>query len=236
MHLQSSPPPPDRHNGLTTSLFAAVSCNLNPTPFRRVALLAGGDAAVLFAFAVIGRINHGEPIAGALDTALPFMLGESEGLEGVWIRTCLQLGGRILPQAHGKHATRNITCRIQTKHMHIQPPGWFATAPFLGGYGKEARGGAAGPAALTAAKCWAAGAPLGLVIRGVSKGYVPPTPFIVVSLVATAVLMVGWRAALAAATPEAAPLSPAAAAQKRQNKRGNPFEFITLLMSLTKRW
>ena len=25
--------------------------------------------------------------------------------------------------------------------MHIQPPGWFATAPFLGGYGKEARGG-----------------------------------------------------------------------------------------------
>lgn len=45
--------------------------------------------------------------------------------------------------------------------------------------------------------------PLGLVIRGLSRGYVPATPFILVTLAATGVLMVGWRTALAFATPKA---------------------------------
>lgn len=80
--------------------------------------------------------------------------------------------------------------------------GWFVAAALLDGYGRAARGGAVGPAAAAAAKVWALGAPLGLVIRGVAKGYVPPKPFVIVSLAATLVLMVGWRAALAAATPE----------------------------------
>ena len=53
-------------------------------------------------------------------------------------------------------------------------------------------------AAVTAAKCWAVATPLGLVLRGLSKGYIPPTPFIVVSMVSTAVVLVGWRSALAA--------------------------------------
>jgi hypothetical protein len=47
--------------------------------------------------------------------------------------------------------------------------GWFATAPLLGGYGKEAQGSKVPAAALTAAKCWAVATPLGLVIRGISK-------------------------------------------------------------------
>jgi len=42
---------------------------------RRVALLAGGDAAALLLFAAIGRANHGEGLGGVLDTALPFLLG-----------------------------------------------------------------------------------------------------------------------------------------------------------------
>ncbi len=42
--------------------------------------------------------------------------------------------------------------------------------------------------------------PLGLVLRGLSKGYVPPLPFILVSLGVTGVLLTGWRAGLAAAT------------------------------------
>jgi hypothetical protein len=109
--------------------------------------------------------------------------------------------------------------------------GWLSTAPFVGGYGPAD----VGAAALAAAKCWAAGVPLGLVLRGLSKGYIPPTPFIVVSFVATAVIMIGWRAALAS---RAAPALKGAAAQAaaRQNKKGSPFEFIQLLMSLTKRW
>lgn len=56
-----------------------LTTRLHPSPWkrarRRAALLAGGDAAVLLAFAAIGRANHGEPLAGALDTALPFIAG-----------------------------------------------------------------------------------------------------------------------------------------------------------------
>jgi hypothetical protein len=244
---------------------------------------------VLLAFAAIGRINHGEPLAGALGTALPFLVGARRGGAGPLPPPLPSLAGarrsarppppwpRPSPSAHGPAPPPRA-------------PGWFAAAPLLGGYGKEARGGAVGPAAVAAAKVWALGAPLGLVVRGVSKGYVPPTPFIVVSLAATAVLMVGWRAALAAATPEvrerggvfkgqwldrarveglrappprpcgggrrsrpaaalslgpappppsapqAAPQSKLQAAKSRQNKKGNPLEFISLLMSLTKRW
>ena len=80
--------------------------------------------------------------------------------------------------------------------------GWFGTAPFLGGFVTPAQGGDVRAAATAAAKCWAVATPLGLVFRGLSKGYVPPTPFIIVSMVSTGVLLIGWRSALAAATPK----------------------------------
>ncbi len=80
--------------------------------------------------------------------------------------------------------------------------GWFPAAFLLGSYGKAAQGSSVPAAAAQAAKTWAAGIPVGLALRGLSKGYVPPTPFIIVTLVATAVLLVGWRSALAAKTPE----------------------------------
>ncbi|GAX73629.1 hypothetical protein CEUSTIGMA_g1080.t1 [Chlamydomonas eustigma] len=114
--------------------------------------------------------------------------------------------------------------------------GWFLTSPFLGGFGPSANGTGTKDAALTAAKCWAVGTPLGLVIRGVSKGYVPPTPFIVVSMVTTGVLLIGWRSAYAAASPKAPPKSLASQLNQRKNKQGGPFEFLQLLVSLVKRW
>ena len=126
----------------------------------KAALLAGGDAAILVLFAVVGRMNHGYPLdLEAFATALPFLLG------------------------------------------------WFAAAPLLGGFGKDAQSGDVQAAAGTAAKCWAAGVPLGLVFRGLSKGYVPPTPFMLVTLGTTLVLMVGWRTALAALTPKVRPFT-----------------------------
>lgn len=72
----------------------------------------------------------------------------------------------------------------------------------LGGYGSAAQGGKVGPAAAAAAKTWALGVPLGVVIRSIGRGYVPAVSFIGVSLAVTGVLMIGWRAALAAITPE----------------------------------
>ena len=78
--------------------------------------------------------------------------------------------------------------------------GWFATGPLLGAYGRDAQDGRPVPAALAAAKTWAVATPVSLALRGLLKGYVPPTPFIVVSFVATGTLMIGWRMGLAAAT------------------------------------
>ena len=102
--------------------------------------------------------------------------------------------------------------------------GWFLASPAAGAFGEDARRESP-PAAAAAAKGWALG-PLGLVFRGVSKGAVPPKPFVVVSLAATGVLLVGWRAWFASS----------AGGDAGGNKKGNPLEFMGLLMSLTKRW
>lgn len=82
----------------------------------------------------------------------------------------------------------------------VASAGWFASASVLGGYGQPAQDGYVGAAAATAAKVWAVGTPAALVLRGLLKGYPPPTPFIAVAFGATAVVMIGWRSALAGAT------------------------------------
>ncbi|WIA14020.1 hypothetical protein OEZ85_002580 [Tetradesmus obliquus] len=114
--------------------------------------------------------------------------------------------------------------------------GWFTSGALLGGYGKEAQGGNTGAAAVAAAKTWALGVPLGIAIRSIGRGYVPAASFIYVALGATSVLMIGWRAALAAVTPEAEQLTPAQAAARRKDKTGGFFEGLQMIMSLTKRW
>ena len=106
--------------------------------------------------------------------------------------------------------------------------GWFATAPLTGTFGEDARGTKVGPAAAAAAKGWAVGVPAGLVLRSVSKGALPPKPFVIVSMVATGVFLVGWRSWLAA--------NGGGSGSGRGNKKGNPLEFMNLLMGLTKRW
>lgn len=53
--------------------------------------------------------------------------------------------------------------------------GWFAAAVPLGGFGREARGGRAGAAALAAAKCWAVGVPVRRHSRIMSVHTIPCT-------------------------------------------------------------
>lgn len=114
--------------------------------------------------------------------------------------------------------------------------GWFTSGALLGGFGREAQGGNLGPAAAAAAKTWALGVPLGVAIRSIGRGYVPAMSFIGISLGVTGVLMIGWRAALAALTPEAEDLTPAQQAARRKNKNGNPLDGLMMVMSLVKRW
>jgi hypothetical protein len=114
--------------------------------------------------------------------------------------------------------------------------GWFTSGALLGGFGRQAQGGKLGPAAAAAAKTWALGVPLGVAIRSIGRGYVPAMSFIGISLGVTGVLMIGWRAALAALTPEAEDLTPAQQAARRKTKNGNPLDGLMMVMSLVKRW
>lgn len=114
--------------------------------------------------------------------------------------------------------------------------GWFSAAVWLNGYGKSARGGnGILPAAGVAAKCWAVGIPVGIILRGIFRGYVPPLTFAIVTSCTTGVFLVGWRTAYAARMKRRI-LSPQQQAAQRGDRRGNPFEFLQLLSSLTKRW
>jgi hypothetical protein len=71
---------------------------------------------------------------------------------------------------------------------------WFLTAPFLGCFTPSATADLK-QAVTTAAKGWIVAVPLGCLLRGVIKGYVPPVPFVIVTLVATLILLSVGRAA-----------------------------------------
>lgn len=63
---------------------------------------------------------------------------------------------------------------------------WFATSPLTTVY-EEVSG--LSSVALQTARGWIVAIPLGIALRGFLKGYVPPTSFIVVTMVATLVIL-----------------------------------------------
>ncbi|GMH42563.1 hypothetical protein BSKO_10482 [Bryopsis sp. KO-2023] len=109
--------------------------------------------------------------------------------------------------------------------------GWFSSAALLSGYGPGASGNGVGPAAATAGKCWIVGTPIGLGVRSAFLGYPAPTPFAIVSMVATGVIMVGWRSGYGYFTTKSNDEK-----AKGGNKKGGPFAFFRLLFNLTQRW
>lgn len=75
---------------------------------------------------------------------------------------------------------------------------WYATSPLTGVYGEDERGGnVVSEAFLKAGKGWVIAVPLGIALRGLIKGYVPPTPFIIVTLISTLVILGGSRTVFA---------------------------------------
>jgi Protein of unknown function (DUF3054). len=84
---------------------------------------------------------------------------------------------------------------------------WYATSPFTGIYDSTSSTSKSGgddgtilEAGKIAAKGWIVAIPLGCALRGVIKGYVPPVPFVVVTMIATLILLGGARVLYAAAT------------------------------------
>ncbi|KAL3800834.1 hypothetical protein HJC23_001671 [Cyclotella cryptica] len=73
---------------------------------------------------------------------------------------------------------------------------WLATSPITGIYSPDERGGDTNMATSTAikvAKGWAVAIPLGIVLRGLLKGYAPPLPFVVVTLITTLAILAATR-------------------------------------------
>jgi hypothetical protein len=72
---------------------------------------------------------------------------------------------------------------------------WFLTSPLTGVYEVSTRNkdGPLWNEAITTAKGWIVAVPIGIALRGVIKGYVPPTPFIIVTMIATLVILCGSR-------------------------------------------
>ena len=76
---------------------------------------------------------------------------------------------------------------------------WFLTSPLSGVYDPRANRRRRPSDNMivselqTAVKGWILSVPLGIVLRGVIKGYVPPVPFIIVTLIATLVILGGAR-------------------------------------------
>ncbi|KAL7470040.1 hypothetical protein ACHAXS_010289 [Conticribra weissflogii] len=73
---------------------------------------------------------------------------------------------------------------------------WIATSPLTGVYSPDERGeevNLVGSTVFKVGKGWALAIPLGIALRGVVKGYIPPVSFMVVTLIATLVILGGAR-------------------------------------------
>jgi len=67
---------------------------------------------------------------------------------------------------------------------------WFVTSPLTGVYDENSSGGnLIQDTLIQTAKGWALAIPLGCVLRGVLKGYAPPVPFVIVTMIATLVVL-----------------------------------------------
>ncbi|KAL3514354.1 hypothetical protein ACH5RR_027071 [Cinchona calisaya] len=174
------------------------------------------------------------PLEGVIQFEKP--ISSPSSLISKWGRVALLAGGDVLALllfsaigrfSHGFDVFDLDTLKTADPFM----AGWFLSAYFLGGYGEDGRGMNGRSKAITAAaKSWALGIPLGLVIRTVTVGHIPPTNFILVTMGSTAVLLIGWRSLLFSV------FSNDKSNKNDVYRRGSPFELFELLTSLIRRW
>ena len=74
---------------------------------------------------------------------------------------------------------------------------WMTTSPFTGVYSPDDKSAddedVLSNAAYKVGKGWIVAVPLGIALRGVAKGYVPPVPFVIVALISTFAILAGLR-------------------------------------------
>lgn len=69
---------------------------------------------------------------------------------------------------------------------------WYLTSPFIGLYENDAEESIL-QASKVAAKGWLIAIPLGICFRGILKGYVPPLPFVIVTMISTLIILTTSR-------------------------------------------
>lgn len=105
---------------------------------------------------------------------------------------------------------------------------WLGAAALTGGYGPAARAAKGGAAAAAALRAWLPFFPAAHALRAVALGRGPDPAFVGVSAAVTIGLLVGWRVV--------AGVGARAEGGGARDRRGNVFEFLSLLKSLTTRW
>jgi hypothetical protein len=103
---------------------------------------------------------------------------------------------------------------------------WFVISPFLGAFSRGATSSKGG-AAVGLLGGWAVSMPVALAVRGAIKGEIPPTPFIVVSLVATLAFLTVWRVLFVSLVGETS---------DKEYKSAGAFEVFKMIGTLVRRW
>ncbi|KAH9624204.1 hypothetical protein KSS87_008281 [Heliosperma pusillum] len=172
---------------------------------------------------VVSVGQDGVPLEGVIQFDKPSV---SSSRIQKWGRIALLAGGDVLAlfmfAAIGRFS-HGFTV-FDTETLRTADPfiaGWFLSAYFLGGYSEDGRGmNGSNKAVSAAARSWALGIPIGLGIRALTSGHLPPTNFALVTLGSTAVLLIGWRALLFQVLPNDG--------SKKDDvyKKGSPFELF----------
>uniref|UniRef100_A0A0E0KIJ4 Uncharacterized protein n=1 Tax=Oryza punctata TaxID=4537 RepID=A0A0E0KIJ4_ORYPU len=234
---------PGRHGSSVPNpypLFATT--RLLPHRRRRRLALSGADAR-RGALAAAGEGPSGSPATTTEDPVLVGVTDEGVPLEGViqfdkpgdaaaesklvsYAKLGLLASGDVLCllvfSAIGRFSHGLPVLDAETfKTADPFIAGWLLSAYLLGGFGDDAKGrNGVGNAVVVAAKSWALGIPLGLAIRALSSGHIPPTPFILVAMGSTGVLLTGWRALVSLL------FSTGQSQQDDVYRRGSPFELF----------
>ncbi|GAB2293745.1 hypothetical protein Dimus_027959 [Dionaea muscipula] len=200
----------------------------NPSPSSSSAPLSGGGSDTVF----VGQDSV--PLEGVIQFEKP----DSSSRVRKWGRIALLSGGDVLALllfasigrfSHGLSVFDVETLRTADPFI----AGWMFSAYFLGGFDEDGRGmNGLTKSVVAAAKSWAMGIPqLGIGIRAVTMGHLPPINFVSVTMGSTAVLLIGWRAISFSIFGDDNRTT-----KDDVYKRGSPFELFELLTSLVRRW
>lgn len=103
---------------------------------------------------------------------------------------------------------------------------WVALSPLLGSFSRKATSSLKS-IPLELALPWAVSMPAALALRGLLKGAVPPTPFIVITMVATLVLLSAWRAVYVSLLGETS---------DEEYRKAGSLEIFKMIGTLIRRW